>query len=214
MSAKRIETFSYLWMYIFLNCEGMNSPCDLSSSKAMSFMSCWATNEGRTDNKSFSCMRGSEISSNQKRNVKFCMSSNRRNNFFLGFSWLKRDLKLTMNSIEKYCGLVYPSPACLSLILLLRPKPGLEGAPGLEEGLPLGALSQVLGVGAAPVDRKVEDKQRRHRVQRLCKQHDVIVYLYHRSYVNLNSAILSSPPSNYFICALDRGNINHVFWGW
>ena len=65
--------------------------------------------------------------------------------------------------------------ACLSLILLLRPKPGLEGAPGLEEGLPLGALSQVLGVGAAPVDRKVEDKQRRHGVQRLYKHNKVTI---------------------------------------
>ena len=63
--------------------------------------------------------------------------------------------------------------ACLSLILLLRPEPGLEGAPGLQEGLPLGALGQVLGVGAAPVDREVEDKQRRHGVKRLCKHHNV-----------------------------------------
>ena len=64
--------------------------------------------------------------------------------------------------------------ACLSLILLLRPEPGLQGAPGLEEGLPLGALGEVLGVGAAPVDREVEDKQRQHGVQRLCKHNNLI----------------------------------------
>ena len=64
--------------------------------------------------------------------------------------------------------------ACLSLILLLGPESRLQRAPCLQEGLPLGSLSQVLGVGAAPVDREVEDKQRQQGVQRLCKHHNLI----------------------------------------
>ena len=74
------------------------------------------------------------------------------------------------------CICIYLIPvACLSLILLLGPEPGLQGAPGLEEGFPLGALGEVLGVGAAPVDREVEDKQRQQGVQRLCKHHTVTI---------------------------------------
>ena len=60
--------------------------------------------------------------------------------------------------------------ACLSLILLLGPEPGLQRPPGLQECLPLLALGEVLSVGARPVDGEVDHKQRGHRVQRLCQQ--------------------------------------------
>ena len=90
----------------------------------------------------------------------------------------RRDQKcLQIRRQMEYCGLCICilSDPCLFLILLLGSEPRLQGAPGLQEGLPLGSLSQVLGVGAAPVDREVEDKQRQQGVQRLCKHHTVTI---------------------------------------
>ena len=85
---------------------------------------------------------------------------------------IKREMFNWNIAISVFASYLIP---CLSLILLLGFESGLQGAPGLQEGLPLGSLSQVLGVGAAPVDREVEDKQRQQGVQRLCKHHAVTI---------------------------------------
>ncbi len=48
--------------------------------------------------------------------------------------------------------------ALLALVLLLRLEAHLQRAPGLQEGLPLGALGQVLGVQPDPVHAEVQQR--------------------------------------------------------
>lgn len=70
---------------------------------------------------------------------------------------------------KNFCSLTWKQQLFLSVVLVLRALSRLGGTMGLQEGLPLSTVRQVLGVHAGQVHGQVQQHVRRQRADDACR---------------------------------------------